>query len=110
MYEGENPVGDVQVYPQNQQNLESSNRGKTAAVLDHLVREKRIRVASFSAASERCPPLAVLFSISAGDLCLKMESNDLHSKTTPLGVLHSTCLRENKVDFEFEILIQFLNL
>ncbi|KAL8162062.1 hypothetical protein V2J09_013551 [Rumex salicifolius] len=103
VYQGDNLLGDVEIYPQHQQNnnLNSNpdlNGSKAAAVLDHLIREKRIRVNHFSQPSERCPPLAVLYTIGTADLCLKMESNDYdrHTKTTPLGALHSTCLRENK--------------
>ncbi|XP_057949749.1 RNA polymerase II C-terminal domain phosphatase-like 1 [Malania oleifera] len=77
---GEELLGEVDVYLQNQK-------------VD--LREKEIRITHFSQPSERCPPLAVLHTITSIGVCFKMESKT-QSQDTPLFSLHSSCLRENK--------------
>lgn len=88
VYEGETLLGEVELYPQN----------------GVVWGEKEIRVSHYSQPSERCPPLAVLHTItsssSSSGLSFKLESKSPKTQTqdySPLNVLHSTCLRENKV-------------
>ncbi|GKV45843.1 hypothetical protein SLEP1_g52881 [Rubroshorea leprosula] len=81
VYQGEELLGEVEVYPQ----------------LQHGGGEvKEIRIGYLSQASERCPPLAVLHTITPCGICFKMESKHSISKDTPLHLLHSSCIRDNK--------------
>lgn len=52
VYEGDKLLGEVEVYPKNQ------NGGS-------FFLEKEIRISHFSQPSERCPPLAVLHTITS---------------------------------------------
>lgn len=90
VYEGERMLGEVELYT------------------DHLtgvVWEREIRISHYSPSSERCPPLAVLHTISSSSpsstltgLCFKLELKDeSQPQNSLLYLLHSTCLRENKV-------------
>ncbi|CAL5344948.1 unnamed protein product [Camellia sinensis] len=87
VYEGDKLLGEVEVYPQNQ----NQNQDQNGVVFD-----KEIRISHFSQPSERCPPLAVLHTITSNGVCFKMESKS-HSQDSPLYLLHSSCSRENKV-------------
>lgn len=80
VYEEDDVVGEVEIYPQNQ----------------GLELMKEIRISHYSQPSERCPPLAVLHTITSCGVCFKMESSKAQSQDTPLYLLHSTCIRENK--------------
>ncbi|XP_052202721.1 RNA polymerase II C-terminal domain phosphatase-like 1 isoform X2 [Diospyros lotus] len=82
VYEGDKLLGEVEVYPQNQN--QNQNGG-----------DVEIRISHFSQPSERCPPLAVLHTITSSGVCFKMESKS-HSQDSPLYLLHSSCIRENK--------------
>lgn len=86
VYEGDDVVGEVEIYPQNQ----------------GLELMKEIRISHYSQPSERCPPLAVLHTITSCGVCFKMESSKAQSQDTPLYLLHSTCIRENKV-YNYEL-------
>lgn len=99
VYDGEKLLGDVEVYynPSHMMNSHSLN------LRDKL--KDKIRISYYSTPSERCSPLAVLHTITTtssstttSGICLKMECI---SKTNnlQLNLLHSTCLRENKVYF-----------
>uniref|UniRef100_A0A5B6ZIJ7 protein-serine/threonine phosphatase n=1 Tax=Davidia involucrata TaxID=16924 RepID=A0A5B6ZIJ7_DAVIN len=79
VYEGDNLLGEVVIYPQNQNDT----------------RDKEIRISHFSQPSERCTPLAVLHTITSSGICFKMESKS-QSLDSPLYLLHWSCLRENK--------------
>lgn len=81
VYEGDDVVGEVEIYPQNQ----------------GLELMKEIRISYYSQPSERCQPLAVLHTITSCGVCFKMESSKAQSQDSPLYLLHSTCIRENKV-------------
>lgn len=89
--EGERVLGEVEVYNDDDQN--------------GVVWEREIRISHYSQPSERCPPLAVLHTITSSSasplsgFCFKMELKDKcqPSQNSPLSLLHSTCLRENKV-------------
>ncbi|CAK9152508.1 unnamed protein product [Ilex paraguariensis] len=82
VYEGERVLGEVEVYPQNQHGV---------------VFEKEVSISHYSQPSERCPPLAVLHTITSTGVCYKMESSSKsQNQDSPLNLLHSSCLRENK--------------
>lgn len=82
LYEGERMVGEVELY------------GENGAVWG----EKVIKISHYSAPSERCPPLAVLHTVTSG-ISFKLEPTKSKSlnQDSPLILLHSTCLRDNKV-------------
>ncbi|KAL2473314.1 RNA polymerase II C-terminal domain phosphatase-like 1 [Forsythia ovata] len=86
VYEGERVLGDVAVYPTQSQ--------------DGVVwgeRLKEIRISHYSQPSERCPPLAVLHTITSTGIAFKLESSQSpQHQDSPLTVLHATCLRDNK--------------
>lgn len=83
VYEGDKPqpLGEVEVYPQNHHNM----------------RYTEIRISHLSPPSERCPPLAVLHTITSqgNAICFKMDSKSLF-QDSPLNLLHSSCLTQNK--------------
>ncbi|XP_057499226.1 RNA polymerase II C-terminal domain phosphatase-like 1 [Actinidia eriantha] len=83
VFEGDKLLGEVEVYPQNQ----------NQSVVD--MRDKEIRISHFSQPSERCPPLAVLHTITSSGACFKMESKT-QSQDSPLNLLHSSCIRDYK--------------
>lgn len=85
VYEGDELLGEVEIYP------EEKNGNK------NIIEVKEIRISHFSQPSERCPPLAVLHTIAASGICFKMESKTSQSQDTPLYLLHSSCIMENKV-------------
>lgn len=96
VYQGENFLGDVEIYFENNTNNE---------VMRMMMMTKGvIRISHFSQASERCPPLAVLHTITSSGICFKMESSssssyntfNQHHQDSPLVALHSTCFRDNK--------------
>lgn len=90
VYEGERMLGEVELYTDH---------------LNGVVWEREIRISHYSPSSERCPPLAVLHTISSSSpssiltgLCFKLELKDeSQPQNSLLYLLHSTCLRENKV-------------
>ncbi|KAG5561633.1 hypothetical protein RHGRI_004631 [Rhododendron griersonianum] len=86
VYEGDKVLGEVEVYPQNQ------NGGS-------FFLEKEIRISHFSQQSERCPPLAVLHTVTSSSpgVCFKMEANlQSPQDSSQLNLLHSSCIRDNK--------------
>ncbi|KAJ6364168.1 hypothetical protein OIU76_029164 [Salix suchowensis] len=100
VYKGDELLGQVEIYAQEQQQ-EEENKNKKKRVIDEIVKE--IRISHFSQTSERCPPLAVLHTITSVGVCFKMEEST--SSTTkisssqqesPLHLLHSSCIQENK--------------
>ncbi|KAJ6979052.1 RNA polymerase II C-terminal domain phosphatase-like 1 [Populus alba x Populus x berolinensis] len=98
VYKGEELLGEVEIYAQEQQQEEENKR---KSVIDEIV--KGIRISHFSQASERCPPLAVLHTITSIGVCFKMEESTASSSTkissqqeSPLRLLHSSCIQENK--------------
>ncbi|KAL3576129.1 hypothetical protein D5086_021412 [Populus alba] len=98
VYKGEELLGEVEIYAQEQQQEEENKR---KSVIDEIV--KGIRISHFSQPSERCPPLAVLHTITSIGVCFKMEESTASSSTkissqqeSPLRLLHSSCIQENK--------------
>ncbi|VFQ58908.1 unnamed protein product [Cuscuta campestris] len=87
VYEGQTLLGEVELYPQN----------------GVVWREKEIRVSHYSPPSERCPPVAVLHTVtssSTSGLSFKLEFKSPKTQQTleylQLCALHSNCLREKK--------------
>lgn len=84
VYEGERVLGEVVVY---------SKQSQDGVVWGERLKE--IRISHYSQPSERCPPLAVLHTITSTGIAFKSES--LQHQDSLLSVLHATCLRDNKV-------------
>ncbi|KAL9669638.1 hypothetical protein QQ045_007185 [Rhodiola kirilowii] len=82
VFRGNEVLGEVEMSPQN-------NGVK-------LNRDDHIRITNFSPPSERCPPLAVLHTITSSGLCFKMESVRSQPPDPKLIQLHNCCLKENK--------------
>ncbi|KAJ7946959.1 RNA polymerase II C-terminal domain phosphatase-like 1 [Quillaja saponaria] len=80
VYQGELLLGEVEIYPTQNKNFDV----------------KEIKISHFSQPSERCPPLAVLHTITSSGICFKMESKTSQSQYTQLFLLHSSCIMENK--------------
>lgn len=88
VYEGDKPLGEVEVYPQNKD-------------FYYQNQNKDLRISHYSQPSERCSPLAVLYTITATvndtsssrGLCFKMETK---FQSKELYLLHSTCIRDKK--------------
>ncbi|KAJ9136188.1 hypothetical protein P3X46_033290 [Hevea brasiliensis] len=96
VYRGEELLGEVEIYPQQRQHQhEPEEEENNKRVIDEILTGKEIRISHFSQPSERCPPLAVLHTITCG-ICFKMESKNSVSLDTPLHLLHSSCIQENK--------------
>lgn len=83
VYKGNEVLGQVEINPQNK--------------VVKLNRDDHIRITNFSPPSERCPPLAVLHTITSSGLCFKMESLKSQPPDPKLIHLHNCCLKENKV-------------
>ncbi|XP_045819226.1 RNA polymerase II C-terminal domain phosphatase-like 1 [Trifolium pratense] len=83
VFQGEVVLGEVDIYPEVMMN----NNNKNFDV-------KEIRITHFSQPSERCPPLAVLHSVTSCGVCFKMESKT--QQQNQLFQLHSLCIRDNK--------------
>ncbi|XP_048230752.1 RNA polymerase II C-terminal domain phosphatase-like 1 isoform X2 [Ricinus communis] len=101
VYKGDELLGEVEIYAQQEQKLqqqeelqEQEQELKKKRVIDEIL--KGIRISHFSQASERCPPLAVLHTITTNGICFKMESKNSVSLDTPLHLLHSSCIQESK--------------
>lgn len=104
VYEGENLLGEVEIYFQN------NNNNKNLELM------KGMRISHYSEMSERCPPLAVLHTItkSSGGICFKMMESSSHTSSnnnnnnkfyfqqqqqqqeSQLLAMHSNCIRDNK--------------
>ncbi|CAM0903666.1 unnamed protein product [Alopecurus aequalis] len=89
IYFGHISIGEVELWPKGETNLAGAP----------WVRE--IRVDRLSPPSERCPPLAVLQTVSVSGRCLVMESRPAVTAPTdeppsPLVSMHTACLRDNK--------------
>ncbi|KAK8594549.1 hypothetical protein V6N13_015471 [Hibiscus sabdariffa] len=105
VYQGEEVLGEVEIYPQQQHLREEEDGGKlTVMMMEEEMKE--IRIGYLTQGSERCPPLAVLHTITSTGICFKMESskdNNYSSSSSSssqdkpsLHLLHSECIRDNK--------------
>ncbi|KAL8248195.1 hypothetical protein R6Q59_005063 [Mikania micrantha] len=86
VYDGEKLLGDVEVYFNH--HLMNQN----------MKLKDKIRISYYSTPSERCSPLAVLYTITSppSGVCLQMECKNIVNSNSNLNLLHSTCLGENK--------------
>ncbi|ERN09765.1 hypothetical protein AMTR_s00029p00237180 [Amborella trichopoda] len=82
LYHGDTCLGEVDVVPQNQ----------NPQILSAI--KKEIRISHLTAPSERCPPLAVLQTISPFGVCFKLKSSGISSDQSPMHCLFSACFRE----------------
>ncbi|CAL0312048.1 unnamed protein product [Lupinus luteus] len=78
VYQGDVVLGSVVIHPE-----------------EKIIHLKEIRISHFSQSSERCPPLAVLHTVTSTSVCFKMESKTTQQQDG-LFHLHSLCIRENK--------------
>lgn len=104
VYRGEEVLGEVEIYPQQQlqqqQQLREEEDERKIMVMEEEMKE--IRIEYLTQGSERCPPLAVLHTITSSGICFKMESSKDNNYSSsqdspPLHLLHSECIRDNKV-------------
>lgn len=98
VYMGDEFLADVEIYPQQQKINGGDGRGQRE---EGRYKMEKIQIGYFSQPSERCPPLAVLHTItsSSSGICFKMESDSSlsQSQDSLLSLLHSSCIRDNKV-------------
>ncbi|GMI77607.1 SHINY 4, C-terminal domain phosphatase-like 1 [Hibiscus trionum] len=96
VYQGDDVLGEVEIYPQQ---LEEDGGGKLTVMGEEM---KEIRIGYLTQGSERCPPLAVLHTVTSTGICFKMESSEDNNYSSssqdmhPLHLLHSECIRDNK--------------
>ncbi|XWS15721.1 hypothetical protein CRYUN_Cryun34aG0026200 [Craigia yunnanensis] len=114
VYQGEEVLGEVEICPQQQ--LREEDGMKIMVVEEEM---KEIRIGYLTQGSERCPPLAVLHTITCSSgICFKMESSKDNSSsssqdTPPLHLLHSECIRDNKTavmpmgDYELHLVAMY---
>ncbi|KAF9608351.1 hypothetical protein IFM89_009286 [Coptis chinensis] len=90
VYQGNSLLGEVEIY------IKNNNSNQYHQIISGCILSREIRITKFSQPSERCTPLAVFHTITGptSGLCFKMES--VAHDSSPLFVLHSTLLRENK--------------
>lgn len=94
VYRGDELLGEVEVYPPPQRQGGGDEEEKKRKLLMEEVLKDRIRISYSSPPSDRCPPLAVLHAITGNGIGFKMETK---SKDTQISLLHSSCIRDNKV-------------
>ncbi|CAL1372753.1 unnamed protein product [Linum trigynum] len=109
VYRGEELMGEVEIYAQQKEgevvvdgeNKSFNLRNKNRVIDEILVSGREIRITLFSPASERCPPLAVLHTITSTGILFKMQPRNppllqQQQQLTPLHFLHSTLIQESK--------------
>ncbi|KAF8115018.1 hypothetical protein N665_0030s0065 [Sinapis alba] len=87
-------VGEMEMYPPPRESQQEE---------EHVMKQRRvmekvkmgIRISRFSQPSERCPPLAVLTTVSSCGLCFKLEASASPAQEQ-LSLFYSSCLRGNK--------------
>lgn len=95
-------VGEMEIYPsrdlQQQQQQEDDVMKQRKKKQREVMEEAKmgIRISHFSQSSERCPPLAVLTTISSCGLCFKLEASASPAQES-LSLFYSSCLKDNKV-------------
>ncbi|CAN1149810.1 RNA polymerase II C-terminal domain phosphatase-like 1 [Linum perenne] len=106
VYRGDELLGEVEIYAQDEVVVEGETKNsnsfnlrnnKNRVLIDEtLVSGKEIRITNFSPTSERCPPLAVLHTISSTGILFKMQPRNPLTQQTPLHFLHNTLIQDNK--------------
>lgn len=98
VYKGEEWLGEVEIYrSEENKGVGGEDEEKRRVIDEVLMMLKEIRITHFSQPSERCPPLAVLHTITSTGVCFKMESKKNFNNEDPLHLLHSSCIQDNKV-------------
>lgn len=87
--------GEMQICPPRESHQEDQVM-KQRRVMEKVTMGMGIRISRFSQPSERCPPLAVLATVSSCGLCFKLEASPSPPQEQ-LSLLYSSCLRGNKV-------------
>ncbi|CAN7031891.1 hypothetical protein IGI04_031127 [Brassica rapa subsp. trilocularis] len=87
-------VGEMQICPPRESHQEDQVM-KQRRVMEKVTMGMGIRISRFSQPSERCPPLAVLATVSSCGLCFKLEASPSPPQEQ-LSLLYSSCLRGNK--------------
>ncbi|OMO76472.1 Double-stranded RNA-binding protein [Corchorus capsularis] len=111
VYRGDEVVGEVEIYPQQQQQLKEEEDGGKIMVMEEEMKE--LRIGYLTQGSERCPPLAVLHTVSSTGICFKMESTSSSQEFSQLHLLHSECTRDNKTavvpmgDYELHLVAMY---
>lgn len=101
VYHGDRRVGEMEIYPSRESHQQEDDvmmkqrKKKQREVMEEM--KMGIRISHFSEPSERCPPLAVLTTISSSGLCFKLEASPSSPAQEQLGLFYSSCLRDNKV-------------
>lgn len=96
MYHEDGRFGEMEIHPPPREPDDDVVRKKKQREVMEQVKIG-IRVTRFSQPSERCPPLAVLTTVSSCGLCFKLEAPASSTAQEPLTLLHSSCLTDNKV-------------
>ncbi|KFK28749.1 hypothetical protein AALP_AA7G041800 [Arabis alpina] len=102
VYHEDRRVGEMEIYPPRESNqkqeeddvMMKQRKKKQREVMEDM--KMGIRISHFSQSSERCPPLAVVTTVSSSGLCFKLEASSSSSVQEQLGFLYSSCLRDNK--------------
>ncbi|ESQ55201.1 hypothetical protein EUTSA_v10024324mg [Eutrema salsugineum] len=96
VYHEDGRVGELEIYPpteSQQQQEDDVTKQRKKKVMEQV--KMGIRISHFSQPSERCPPLAVLTTVSSCGLCFKLEASASPAQE-PLSLFYSSCLRDNK--------------
>lgn len=96
VYEGENFLGEVDVY------FENKNKNNIEIIL-----KKGIKISHYTNESKRCSPLSVLHTITSNGIgapyfkLMESSNNKMHDfqqeQKSQLFALHANCLNDNKV-------------
>ncbi|KAL1201800.1 RNA polymerase II C-terminal domain phosphatase-like 1 [Cardamine amara subsp. amara] len=92
-------IGEMEICPsrelqqQQEDDVMKQRKKKQREVMEKA--KMGIRISHFSQSSDRCPPLAVLTTISSFGLCFKLEASSSPAQES-LSLFYSSCLRETK--------------
>jgi RNA polymerase II C-terminal domain phosphatase-like 1/2 len=98
VFHGDGRLGELEIYPsrelnQQQDDVMKQRKKKQREVME--LAKMGIRISHFSQSGERCPPLAILTTISSCGLCFKLEASPSPAQES-LSLFYSSCLRDNK--------------
>ncbi|KAL9818347.1 RNA polymerase II domain phosphatase-like 1 [Arabidopsis thaliana] len=98
VFHGDGRLGELEIYPSRELNQQEDDVMKQRKKKQREVMELAkmgIRISHFSQSGERCPPLAILTTISSCGLCFKLEASPSPAQES-LSLFYSSCLRDNK--------------
>jgi len=104
VFHGDGRLGELEIYPSRELNQQEDDVMKQRKKKQREVMELAkmgIRISHFSQSGERCPPLAILTTISSCGLCFKLEASPSPAQES-LSLFYSSCLRDNKVSKPYE--------